>query len=164
MAYGSEAGFQGWLDLNGYSLDAGAPSILALLHRGTSYIDATYGGHFTGVPADETQPEQWPRSGATAYGRAIADEVVPQSVVTATYTAAYAEAQGITLSRAFDPLAPIVKRRRLEGVAEREFFEPQADLQSVSPIIPVIDALLAPLLRDWVDDSASGSTKWLARG
>lgn len=146
MSYGNENDFRAWMDQNGYVLsgeDAGVP---ALLSRASGYIDATYGARFKGMTTAIDQADQWPRTGAVVNGRVVPDDLVPLAIVEATYRAARAEGQGFSLSRVYDPAAPLVKRSKVD-VIEEEYFEP-ATAGGGFPTIPGLEGLLTPFLTD----------------
>lgn len=93
MAYGSDIGFQTWLDSHGYALPEGAPSLAVLRTRGSAYLDGTYEGIWTGHRTDgAAQADAWPRTGARiACTRAVPSDLVPVSVEYASYRAALLE-------------------------------------------------------------------------
>jgi len=91
--YGTDAGFEAWLEDNGYELPSGSLDAAVLRNRGSGYIDGVYVPRFSGTPTGGfAQALQWPRTGAEAYGVEIGDTVIPDAVVRASYHAAYAEA------------------------------------------------------------------------
>lgn len=146
--YGDDAGFNTWLTANGYSLPVGAPSAAVLRQRGSGYIDATYGPRFYGVPTDVSQERAWPRSGARIYGQALASDLVPNRVIDASYQAAYLVATNPgSLSRTVDTGAQ-VKRERVEGAVEVEYFEPGKTAAGfiTASVNSDIEGLLAPLI------------------
>lgn len=142
--YGDDSGFTAWATAAGHTVPAG--SIPAARQRGSEYVDALYGDRFTGAPTGGIDQERaWPRTGATAYGSALATDLIPQRVVNASYEAALIELRKPgSLSIITDP-AKRVKRQKVEGV-EREFFEPGNADGYAAPVSSVIDGLLAPLL------------------
>ncbi|TPL06680.1 DnaT-like ssDNA-binding protein [Mesorhizobium sp. B2-4-11] len=145
--YGTDDGFTAYATAAGYTVPAG--SIPGARQRGSAYIDGTYGLRFSGQPTGGIDQERaWPRIGATAYGAALASDLIPQRVIDASYEAAYLElTKPGSLSVSFDP-AKRVKRQKVEGL-EREFFEPGDDGNIFAPNAPVssiIDGLLAPLI------------------
>ncbi|MGN6146898.1 MAG: DnaT-like ssDNA-binding protein [Mesorhizobium sp.] len=145
--YGTDEAFATWMTENGYSLSEDTPDAAVLRQRGSSYIDATYGPRFTGVPADPTQDREWPRTGAYIFGTALADSVIPNRVVEASYRAAYIAATNPgALSVVIDPNR-MVKRQKVDTI-EREFFEPGAGVKGVltASVSSDIEGLLAPLL------------------
>ncbi|MEO1948486.1 DnaT-like ssDNA-binding protein [Thioclava sp.] len=145
MAYGTDAGLTTWLDANGYTLP-GSLTAAVLRQRASAYIDGLYGPRFTGRPADVTQADAWPRTGATAWGQSLADDVTPAAVENATYAAAYAEAGSPgMLSPTYTPgsnkIVTEVKGIKWE-VVPFSGTGPEAFL----PVLPVIDGLLRPFL------------------
>ncbi|MER8532111.1 hypothetical protein NKH61_05205 [Mesorhizobium sp. M1005] len=145
--YGDDAGFTAYAAAAGYTVPAG--TIAAARQRGSAYIDGTYGSRFPGQPTGGiAQEREWPRTGATAYGSALASDLIPQRVIDASYEAAYLELlKPGSLSISFDPSRK-VKRQKVEGI-EREFFEPSDSGNIFAPDAPVstiIEGLLAPLI------------------
>lgn len=146
--YGDDSAFAAWMTENGYSLPVGAPTAVVLRQRGSTYIDGMYGERFPGKPTGGIEQERaWPRTGATIYGTALADSVIPQRVVDASYMAAYLEATSPgSLAVITDP-AKRVKRQKVDTI-EREFFD-HGDLAPgtiAGPVASIVDGLLAPLL------------------
>ena len=123
MAYGTDTGFEDWLEARGYTLP-GAPDLDVLLNRASAYIDATYEPLWTGVRVDPVDQELgWPRTGAKVNCvTAIADDVIPRAVVQATYRAAYLEGATAGILAPSPTTGPRVKRQKVD-VIEREFFD-----------------------------------------
>lgn len=147
--YGTDEAFTAWLSANGYSLPVGAPTAAVLRQRGSAYIDATYGERFTGVPTDLlSQDRAWPRTGATAYGTALASDLIPQRVIEASYMAAYLEATSPGSLTGSVVSGAAIKRERVEGAVEVEYAvsENTDAVQAARAIVPAIEGLLAPLL------------------
>ncbi|AID29245.1 DnaT-like ssDNA-binding protein [Mesorhizobium jarvisii] len=146
--YGSDNALKAYWDAAGYTYAADAP-FAALRQRGSAYVDGTYGLRFTGQPTGGiAQEREWPRAGATAYGSALASDLIPTRVEEASYEAAYIELKKPgSLSISFDP-AQRVKRQKVD-VIEREFFEP-GDTGNIfapnAPVSTIIEGLLAPLI------------------
>ena len=154
-SYGDETGFEAWLDANGHVLPVDAPSPAALLERGAAYIDASYGPRFTGEPVGGIdQVLAWPRTGASAYGSALAETLVPARVVTASYMAAWQEASAPgSLSPGAVSMAGQVKREKIDGAVEVEYSGGSDGMSAADAsrvIIPAIEGLLAPLLASTV--------------
>lgn len=146
--YGTDEGFNSFLSSNGFSLPSGAPTAAVLRQRGSGYIDATYGPRFWGVPTDVSQERAWPRSGASIYGSSLASDVIPNRVVEASYWAAYLIASNPgAFSRTVDTGAQ-VKRERVEGAVEVEYFEPGKTAAGfvTASVNSDIEGLLAPLI------------------
>lgn len=142
--YGDDSGFAEWLAANGYSLPDSAPSPAVLRQRGSVEIDALYGSRFVGQPTDGVAQERaWPRTGAVVFGSAVASDVVPSAVVTASYHAAYFATQNAGPSETIGD-AGRIKRDRV-GDAETEFFGPGAG-GSDHGLVTVYDGILAPYL------------------
>lgn len=151
MHYGTEAGFNLWLDRLGLTPSTEA-STLSLLNRATLYIDSTYGARFKGERADGIdQALAWPRSGVELNGVSYPDDQIPMLVEQATYRAAYlASSRTGGLSILSDPTKR-VKRQKVDGAVEREFFDDGGEVSVGSGgrhlIDTEIEGLLAPLLR-----------------
>ncbi len=154
--YGTDQGLTDWLAANGYSLPEGAPSAAVLRERGSAYIDATYGPRFRGQPTEGVAQERaWPRTGASVYGSALASTVIPVAVVNAAYRAAHQVAIAPASLTAISSSAGVVKREKVDGAVEVEYFEAkQAEGQPYDPLMPSaatpsiaeIDGMLAPYL------------------
>ena len=93
-AYGTDGGFEAWLDAMGYELPADAPDVSALRARGSAYIDGTYEALWTGERTGGVMQELgWPRVGALlTCVTAIPDDAIPPGVVKAAYRAAWIDA------------------------------------------------------------------------
>lgn len=93
MSYGTDEGFQEWLDARGYTIPDGSASLAQLRQIGSEWLDATYGARFRGVPTDGViQDGAWPRKNAKVYGGPIDDSIVPAAIVLAAYMASWQEA------------------------------------------------------------------------
>ncbi|MRX33216.1 DnaT-like ssDNA-binding protein [Aminobacter sp. MDW-2] len=145
--YGTNEGFTAYAAAAGYAVPAG--DIAAARQRGSTYIDGTYGARFSGLPTGGIEQERaWPRTGATAYGNALADGIIPLRVVNASYEAALLELQSPGSLSAVVSGSSLVKRERVEGAVEVEYaVSDKTDLATAArPVVTVIDGLLAPLL------------------
>ncbi|WP_429115471.1 DnaT-like ssDNA-binding protein [Ensifer sp. KUDG1] len=148
--YGTDSVFQQWLDDNGYQLPSGSPTAAVLRQRGSQYIDAVYGSRFVGVIADAAQERQWPREGAIVSGKLIPSDVVPAAVINASYYAAYQEATKPGSLSVVGSGATRVKRKKV-GQLEVEYQAASDDSETgsdLTPIISIVDGMLAPFLRD----------------
>lgn len=145
--YGSDEGLTAWLAENGHTLPEGAPSEAVLRQRGSSFLDATYGGRFPGSPTDGiTQDRAWPRTGAEAYGTAIADDVIPNAVIEASYAAAFYEAQNPGGLAVVATPGQAVKREKV-GSIEVEYQSGEGSaLEAATPMLLAVEGLLAPFL------------------
>lgn len=86
--FDTDAGFQTWLDANGYTLPDGAPNAAVLRNRRAGYV---YGARSSGIPTGVFDQERaWPRTDVCAYGVAIKPTVVPFATVNASYADAWA--------------------------------------------------------------------------
>lgn len=147
--YGDDTGFDAWLDEQGFTLPAGAPSSAALRQRGSVHVD----GHlFPGAPTGGyAQERAWPRSGATAFGSEIPDDAIPSAIVQASYAAGYYDAvnPGALTTRSSADQRVKRTRERVEGVVdeETEYFDNGADGTAFAPVtVPMVEGLLAPYL------------------
>lgn len=147
--YGDDSGFATWLTAMGRTLPASAPTAAVLRERGSVYIDAVYGPRFVGTPTDPaTQEREWPRTDATIHDVALATDAIPARVVSASYEAAWLEANSPgLLSTVVNPGA-LVKRNKVEGI-EREYFDPKKAVNGTAvnaTLSSTIEGLLYPLL------------------
>lgn len=148
--YGDDDGLAAWLADHGYTLPDTAPAPAVLRNRGAGYVDGVYGARFSGIPTGGfAQERSWPRTGAYAYGQPIGDSIIPDAVIKASYAAAWQEASSPgSLSIAITP-GRMIKRQKVEGAVEREFFEPGASLSAVEAstvVLSAIEGLLQPFL------------------
>lgn len=132
----------------------------AALLRASDYIDGRYqrrlstGAYtsmFPGTPvAANTDGRQWPRVGASdGYGRAIADDEIPDAVKRATYEAALRElATPGSLSPDYVP-ADKVTQEKVGPLSVTYATEGQSHKLDTPnrPVIPAVDEILAPLLQ-----------------
>jgi hypothetical protein len=148
--YGADATFQAWLDDNGYTLPAGAPSLAVLRNRGSQYIDAVYGSRFVGSVADALQERCWPREGAIVSGKLLPSDLIPAAVINASYYAAYQEAVKPGSLSVISTSSGAVKRVKV-GQIEKEYQtakDSDGTAASITPLISIVDGMLAPYLRD----------------
>ncbi|WP_416066099.1 DnaT-like ssDNA-binding protein [Rhizobium sp. ZK1] len=146
--YGDDAGFTAWLADNGYSLPVGAPSQAVLRNRSSNYIDAAYGARFLGSVVDPAQERQWPREGAIVNGKLLPSNVVPAAVINASYEAAYQEAASPGSLSVVGSASSAVKREKV-GQLEVEYQSAESDgtASGITPLISIVDGMLAPYLR-----------------
>jgi hypothetical protein len=159
MSYGTDDGFTAWLEANGHTLPANAPTPAILRARGSAYVD-TYEAAWTGTRAGGfAQDQAWPRSGATLNCTVpIPDNLIPPAVVNAAYRAAYLEAQTPgALTPASAKPGQRVKRQKVD-VVEREFFDDGAPQSGSGPAF--IDSAIDAALRQFVCDTAGGPFVW----
>lgn len=124
MSYGTDQGFTDWLASMGYALPDGAPTPAVLRTRGSTYLDGTYEGLWTGQrTAGVMQADGWPRTGAKiGCTISIADDAIPLAVVNAAYRAAWLEASAPSALSPSPTVGARVKRQKVD-VIEREFFD-----------------------------------------
>lgn len=145
--YGTQVGADAYHEArgNGVRWDAVVDKEQALL-RGSEYIDFNFRRRFPGWKAGQReQVREWPRSWAfDIEDNAIGPTVIPVEVEYATYEAALREGETVgSLMPDFTPNTQ-VKREKV-GPLEVEYSSPMG-AQSVTPIIQVIGAILAPVL------------------
>lgn len=156
--YGDDSGFNEWLAGNGLSLPKGAPSVEALRHLGSAYVDAAYAHK---LPCSRKaggfqQPLEWPRSGHNANGLSVPDDFVPPAWIEAAYRAGYLSA--ITPGWATSGTDPgrLAQREKVD-VIERTFFAPGevAGSGNVAPGMP-FDAVINALVLPWLCPTGRG--------
>jgi hypothetical protein len=125
VAYGSDEGLAAYLASMGYVLPTGAPSAAVLRARGSAYLDGAYEGLWTGQRTGGVmQADGWPRTGAKiGCVTDIADDVIPLAVINAAYRAAWLEASAPGALSPAPVIGARVKRERVEGAVEQEFFD-----------------------------------------
>lgn len=159
MSYGTDNGLSTWLSQQGYVLPDGAPSPAVLRARASTYVDS-YEQYWTGHRTDGvTQENAWPRTGATLNCvTAIASDVIPVAVVTATYRAAWLEASapGVLAGPQVAPGAR-VKRQKVD-VIEREFFDDGKHAVGSGPVF--IDSLIDGLLGQFICNQKNAAFVW----
>lgn len=108
--YGTDEGFELWLEENGYTLPASAPTPAVLRNRGAGYTDGVYRARFSGLPTGGFDQERArPRTAAYAYCQPI----VPDAAIKASYAGAYAGAVTPgSLSLVYTPAPPRACWRR----------------------------------------------------
>jgi hypothetical protein len=159
MAYGTDEGFEAWLEQQGYTLPNDAPSSTVLRARGTAYVDS-YEGLWTGDrTAAFTQEEAWPRTGATLNCTiAVPADAIPPAIVNAAYRAAWLDAETPGILRGGSTAAgQRVKREKVEGAVEVEYFE---DAKTAGGAIGFVDAMIDAALRQFVCDQSGGAFLW----
>lgn len=122
-SYGTDAGFQTWLDANGMTLPATAPPLATLRTIGSAYADGAYEyalqcSRRTGGFSQELA---WPRTGHSVNGDAVPSDLIPQAWVNASYRAAYLTAATPGWAQGGQNPNRITKREKA-GEVEREFF------------------------------------------
>ena len=152
--YGSNVGFNTYVESAGYVVPAGATDaqIAAARQRGSLVIDRyepKFSGSRTGGFAQE---RSWPRTGATTYyGEVIPPDAVPAAIENASYEAAFLE---LTNPGSLSPVvtgSATVKREKV-GQLEVEYASSSAsDAESIvalsTPVVTAIEGLLWPFLR-----------------
>lgn len=156
-SYGSDIGFQAFLDANGYSIPVAPPgiTIAQARTRASNYLDSVYGPRLTGWPSGGVaQDGAQPRDGAvTTSGQVVPDGTIPVAWITATYYAALQEAsQPGSLSVVVGSDGGI--KREKVGSLEVEYAGASGagSVSTLSPLLSAVDGLIAPFLGPAVDD------------
>lgn len=152
--YGDDTLFAAWLASNGYTLPSGAPAPAVLRQRGSDYLDALFNApfdpkapRFSGYPTDPlTQERAWPRTGATAYGSAIASDTIPTAIINASYAAGWHEANNLGSLAIAATASGVVKREKMD-VIETEYFAGTGNVSADATVrISTVEGLVAPFL------------------
>ncbi|MDR7232824.1 hypothetical protein J2X45_003934 [Caulobacter sp. BE264] len=147
--YGTDQRLTDWLGSNGFVLPVGAPTPAVIRQRGSVYVDAHA---FPGSPTDGlTQERAFPRTGATAYGQAIATDVVPLAIEHAAYAAGWFDVlnPGVLTTRSSADQRLKRQKNRVEGAVEVEteyFDNGSGGAANEAVTIPMVEGLLAPFL------------------
>ncbi len=158
--YGDNTGLQAYLTAKGLTLPADAPTLDVLRENGSDYLDNTYRSrlHCSQPTGGIEQERAFPRTGAKANGQEIPDDAIPADWVKASYRAAWISAsQPATLNNTVTPNGR-VKRERVEGAVEVEYFEGGA-ARVGSETLATIDAEIEGLVRPFLCD-VSGAPGW----
>lgn len=151
-AYHAERGNAAW---TGTDADKDAARL-----RASEYIDAAYRSQFPGYKAGlRAQVREWPRVGASDIeGQSIADDETPREVENATYEASLRElVTPGSLNPDYDPSTQV--RREKVGPIDVEYTAAHGP-NSVRKIIPIIGAIIAPVLTgSSVTSSITGRTE-----
>lgn len=152
-AYGSDADFIAYLASQGLVLPSGAPDALVLRTIGSSYVDSAYE---PGLNCSErtdpwNQELAWPRRGAKLGRRTVPPNLVPRPWVTASYRAAWLQVSSPGWAQGGRDPSRLVKREKVDGAAEREFFEiGKGGVQSQAApgfnVDPIIEGMVGPWL------------------
>ena len=127
----------------------GAPAIALAeqaLRRATEWIDAKYGPRFAGTWAVDGQALAWPRLYASYRLTSLPSDEVPSQVVAATIQAAVRELASPGSLSPDITTGKIKKRVRVEGAVEVEYAVGSGGVASQTPIVSIIDGILAPLI------------------
>ncbi|MBU2233182.1 MAG: hypothetical protein KKG69_18100 [Alphaproteobacteria bacterium] len=152
--YGDDTGFAAYIAALGYTLPSGAPASAVLRQRGSDYLDALYNApvdpkapRFSGYPTDPlVQERAYPRTGATAYGSAVASDVIPTAIINASYAAAWHEASNPGSLAVAATASRAVKRKKID-VIETEFFAGSGNVAADATVrISAVEGLVAPFL------------------
>lgn len=147
--YGTDDLFAAWVVETGHEVPADAPAPAILRQRASDYIDGLYGVRFKGVPAGGFEQERaWPRAGAVVHRQAIPDDVIPDAVIRSSHAAALYEAQNPGGLAVAVSASGAVKRERIEGAVDTEYFEGSGDVAADATIkLSAVEGLLAPFLK-----------------
>lgn len=90
-AYGTDVGFEDWLESMGFELPADAPDVAILRARGSAYLDGVYESLWCGHRVDGAMQELgWPRIGAFMNCiTPIPADAIPPAVINAAYRAGW---------------------------------------------------------------------------
>lgn len=130
----------------------------AALLRAAEYLDAAYRAQFPGYKKGlRDQVREWPRVGAyDVNGQTITDSTIPQEVIDAGYEAALREfSTPGSLNPDYDPTQQV--RSEKVGPIAVEYTASHGP-NSVRPIIPVIGAIIAPVLTGAASSPIAGHT------
>lgn len=147
--YGEDEAFEAWLEANGIDLPSDAPEPAVLRERGSAYVDGLYGPRARGVPTGGyAQSRAWPRTGATAYGSAIPDDVIPVAWIEASYqAAAYEGANPGGLAAVSTGQAVRRVREKVGSLeTETEYFEGGDAEVSGATVLSAVEGLVAPFI------------------
>lgn len=149
--YGDDTGLQAWLDSQGLTLPAAAPTAAVLRQIGSDYLDAAYEAKLQcSVRAGGFDQERsWPRSGHRVGGRSIPDDLIPVAWVNASYRAAWLEASTAGWATGSANPNRITKREKVD-VIEREFFAPADSSGAASAPGMAADATINGLVTPWL--------------
>jgi hypothetical protein len=151
FAYGTVSGADAYHAARGNVAWTGTTAEkLAALVRASSYIDATYGARFSGVPTNAfAQPLAWPRAGVSVWGNAVPSTLVPTAVINAAYEAALIERVTPGSFSVSGSASSAVKREKVEGAVEIEYQTNSGawTVESMLPVLSSIEGLLKPFLR-----------------
>lgn len=126
MARGSDIDFEAWMTARGHVLPAAAPAAAILRQCATDYIDATYGTRLIG---DQTT------------------DPLLTALETATYVAAWHEANNAGSLSAYATQAGALKRKKIDTI-EKEYFEGSGDAAADATVrLSLVEGILAPYLR-----------------
>lgn len=160
MPYGTDQGFEAWLEAMGYELPDNAPDVSVLRARGSSYLDGAYEAYWTGQRTDPfVQENAWPRTGATLNCvTPVPDDLIPPVVITASYRAAWLEASA---SGVLTGIASTDRRTKSEkvDVISVEYFDDKGATVGGGPVFvdPEIDGAMRAFI---CDNAGNGAFIW----
>lgn len=150
MPYGTDSGLIQWLAAQGLELPEGANATV-LRQIGSHYVDSAYEGRLqcSRRTGGFQQLLAWPRTGHVISGELVPDDLIPDAWVFASYRAAYLEAiQPGWATGTTDPNR-VVKRERVEGAVEVEYFGGQETGSSGTGLGFTADAIIGGMLSVW---------------
>ena len=158
-AYGDDAGFEAWLAEQGYVLPDDAPTAAVLRARGSIYVDS-YEKFWTGQRTGGVMQELgWPRTGATVNcTMPVPNDVIPPAVITASYRAAWLEAETPGILKGSSGTSGSRVRRQKVDVIEREFFDDGKAEIGGGPSF--IDSQIDGLLSQFICDDTGAAFLW----
>lgn len=151
-SYGSDQGFTEWLSSQGLTLPVDSPAVAVLRQIGSSYVDAAYESRLqcSRRTGGFNQELAWPRIGHAINGEAVPDDLIPVQWINASYRAAYLESiQPGWATGSTDPNR-VVKRERVEGAVEVEYFGGKDTGDSGTALGMTADALIGGMVGPWL--------------
>ena len=119
--------------------------------RATIYLDSVYGIKVNGVKKESNQGLIFPRVGATNYqGVPIPEDTVPLVYKNAQCEVALLSYKGVALTSDVSG-GPQLKRKRIEGAIDKEWFEGS---EYTTPVFGWLDTILTPLFGPTTDPNA----------
>jgi hypothetical protein len=92
------------------------------------------------------QERAYPRIGATAYGSAIASDVIPTAVIHASYAAGWHEANNLGSLQIAVTASGLVRREKIDSI-ETEYFAGTGDVTADATVrLSIVEGLVAPFL------------------
>lgn len=129
-------------------------AVEALIMQAMDYVES-FRSRYSGKKVSADQPLQWPRSGATLDGYAIADDMIPRTLIAA-------QAQSV-IDASITDLMPTDTRTAKKSVKvdviEVEYAISADGDGSIQPELTKVDALLEPLFRSGLGGAILSSVR-----
>lgn len=146
-SYVSAAEVSGYAQSHNYHPDAAvANRVVPFIFRAMDYIES-YRDQFKGRKTSATQPLQWPREGVTIDGFDLAKDVVPDEIKEAVAICAIEFVSGYDPNRPIRPTDDAETSSSL-SVLGNTISDRYLSEYGLEDVLPHVDALLRPLLRD----------------